>query len=52
MNTNSLKKAALVLGGHGRHMQTSMSRTTKRKLDRQPDKRRRRQQKEECRKDT
>ena len=38
---NTLRKDAMVHGGHGRGLDNKMSRTTKKKLDRQPDKRRR-----------
>jgi len=40
---NSLHKDAIRLGGHGRSLQNKMSRTTKHNLDRQVDKRRRRE---------
>ena len=44
---NSLRKNAIVCGGHGRGMQTKMSRTTKHNMDRKVDKRRRRKDKTE-----
>ena len=37
------RKDAFVRGGHGRHLQNKMSKTTKRKLDRRVDKRRRKE---------
>ena len=43
----SLQKDAFVHGGWGRGMQTKMSRTTKRNMDRLVDKRRRRTDKKE-----
>lgn len=43
----SLSRDAIELGGHGRGMDNKMSRTTKHKLDRRPDKRRRRKAKKE-----
>ena len=38
---NSLRKDAMVHGGYGRILMNKMPRAMKRKLDRQPDKRRR-----------